>query len=148
MIMADHSLLPDDDPFRRVDAGTWTRGEQDAVLATDDREAIRRWAAERRADPATGEATRSGPATRDVQDGGTGLRFNFPGAALFRPIGWDEWFENFQARGLLFVYERETPGRPPGNRYRLVRKSAVDRSTEPVAGSRAPQAVGRRASEE
>jgi Protein of unknown function (DUF2934) len=29
-------------------------------------------------------------------DGGVGVRFNFPGAARFRPITWDEWFEHFE----------------------------------------------------
>ena len=59
----------------------------------------------------TGEATSSGPATVDVNDGGAGVRFNFPSAARFRPISWEEWFGNFDAYGLTFVYEEEVADR-------------------------------------
>jgi len=61
-----------------------------------------------------------GPATVDVQDGGAGIRFNLPAAARYRPITWEEWFENFQRHDLLFVYEAAVEGRPPSARYRLV----------------------------
>ena len=33
------------------------------------------------------------------------MRFNFPGAALFRPIAWDEWFAHFDRHDLRFVFE-------------------------------------------
>jgi hypothetical protein len=79
------------------------------TLATRDRAEIRRWAAQHRAEPATGEATASGPAVRDVNDLGAGIRFNFPGFAALRPITWDEWFDNFDRHDLLFVYEEEDP---------------------------------------
>jgi hypothetical protein len=72
---------------------------------------IRAWAASHRAEPATGEASTSGPATISVNDGGAGVRFNFPGAGLFRPIPWDEWFESFDRDGLVFVYEEEVADR-------------------------------------
>jgi hypothetical protein len=68
---------------------------------------IQRWAATHNAEPATAEATPSGPAILDVNDGGAGIRFNFPGFARLRPISWDEWFENFDRYDLLFVYEAE-----------------------------------------
>ena len=74
---------------------------------TNDHEAIRRWAAEHRAEPATGEASASGPATIDVNDGGVGIRFNFPGFARFRPISWDEWFDHFDRHRLLFAFEEQ-----------------------------------------
>jgi hypothetical protein len=77
------------------------------AIATRDHEAIRRWGARHRAEPATGEATTSGPATIHVRDGGAGIRLNFPGAGRFRPITWDEWFENFERHYLTFVYEEE-----------------------------------------
>ena len=54
---------------------------------------------------------RVGPATVEVNDGGAGIRFNFPSAARFRPITWEEWFENFDANGLTFVYEEEVADR-------------------------------------
>jgi hypothetical protein len=81
------------------------------ALATRDHEVICRWAARHHAEPATGEATGSGPATVHLNDGGAGIRFNFPGAARFRPITWDEWFENFDRYGLTFVYEEEIADR-------------------------------------
>src|SRR5688500_15444035 len=92
-------------------------------VATRDRELITRWAARHQAAPATGEATGPGPATVDVNDGGAGIRFNFPGVGPFRQITWDEWFENFDRFGLTFVYE-ELPDNAatPGARYRLVKK--------------------------
>jgi hypothetical protein len=87
------------------------RSNQGRSLATKDHEVIRAWAARHRAEPATGEATASGPATISVNDGGAGVRFNFPGAGLFRPISWDEWFESFDRDGLVFVYEEEVADR-------------------------------------
>ena len=90
------------------------------VALTRDHEVIRRWAAERRAEPATGEATSSGPATSNVNDGGAGIRFNFPGMGTFRPIGWEEWLANFDHHECAFVYEDER-SRPVSNRYRIVK---------------------------
>jgi hypothetical protein len=84
----------------------------DSIVATDDPELIRQWAVRQGAGPATGEATESGPATVGVQDGGEGIRFNFPGAARFRPISWEEWFRNFHKYELLFVYRPETLTKP------------------------------------
>jgi hypothetical protein len=46
-----------------------------------------------------------------VADGGAGIRFNFPGMSRFRPIGWDEWLENFDRHGLVFVYEEDVADR-------------------------------------
>jgi hypothetical protein len=91
------------------------------VLSTRDHAVIQRWAAARQAEPATGEATTSGPATVDVKDGGAGVRFNFPGRGLFRPIPWEEWFENFDRHGLTFVYDNDVAGSAPSSRYRIVK---------------------------
>jgi hypothetical protein len=97
----------------------------DAVVgpvATRDRELIANWAARHQAEPATGEATLSGPATVDVHDGGAAIRFNFPGFGRFRPITWDEWFQDFDRHGLTFVYEESPdPAEAPSPRYRIVR---------------------------
>ena len=81
------------------------------AVTTRDPAEIRRWAAQHRAEPATGEASASGPATTQVTDGGTGLRFNFPGFAPFRGITWNEWFEHFDQHGLAFVYEEDVADR-------------------------------------
>ena len=98
-------LLANDDAFARLARQTSSERPGLRTQVTRDHEAIRRWAAEHGAEPATGEATRSGPAKIAVNDGGVGLRFNFPGFAPFRPIGWDEWFDHFDQHALLFVFE-------------------------------------------
>ncbi len=118
--MTRPSLLPDDDPVVRVDRISEPLQPAGTVVATEDHDLIREWAARHAAEPATGEATDSGPATIDIRDGGVGIRFNFPAAARFRPISWDEWFTNFSHYGLVFVYERDAPGQTPSGRYRLV----------------------------
>lgn len=124
-MMARRSGPPPEDPLRRSDLDGSTQASPAGVVATDDPDLIREWAARHRAEPATGETTPSGPATVDVRDEGAGIRFNFPGAAPFRPITWEEWFENFSRHDLMFVYERDVPGRPPSNRYRLVPKQQL-----------------------
>src|SRR5688572_594308 len=80
-------------------------------IATRDPEIVRAWARRHGAEPATGEATDSGPATIDVNDGGVGIRFNFPAFGRFRPISWDEWFAHLEQHQLIFVYEEEVPDR-------------------------------------
>ena len=90
------------------------------VVFTRDHEVIKRWAAERRAEPATGEKTSSGPATVDVKDGGAGIRLNFPGVSAFRPISWEEWLANFDFHQCAFVYDNDT-SKPASNRYRIVK---------------------------
>ena len=87
---------------------------------------IRAWASEVSAEPATGEATPSGPASvLKVADGGTGLRFNFPGVSPFRAISWDEWLDHFTSHDLTFVYDDAEPGRPTSARYRIVPASEL-----------------------
>jgi hypothetical protein len=90
------------------------------VVLTRNHELIKRWAADRQAEPATGEATRSGPATVSVNDGGAGIRFNFPGYGAFRPIDWDEWLANFDQHECAFVFD-EDQSKPLSNRYRIVK---------------------------
>ncbi len=114
------SLLPERKHIPDVKADTPV-DQSEKVLSTRDHAVIRKWAATRQAEPATGEATRSGPATVDVQDGGAGVRFNFPGQGLFRPIEWDEWFDNFDRHQCAFVYDNDEPGTRPSTRYRIVK---------------------------
>ncbi len=91
------------------------------VISTRDHELIREWARGLGAEPATGEATSSGPATAlKVVDGGTGLRFNFPGMSPFREISWAEWFDHFNSHDLTFVYDNAREGETPSARYRIV----------------------------
>jgi len=81
------------------------------ALATKDHDLIRQWAERHSAEPATGETTASGPGTVNVNDGGAGVRFNFPGFSRFRLIPWTEWFDNFDQHHLTFVYEQEVADR-------------------------------------
>ena len=99
-----------------------------AVLATRDPELIKEWARDLGAEPATGEETASGPAIAlSVSDGGTGLRFNFPGMSPFRGISWAEWFDHFSRYDLTFVYDNPHAGQPSSARYRIVATSALVR---------------------
>jgi hypothetical protein len=102
-------LFSEIDHLSATSAGASRAGPR--AIETRDHEVIRRWAARHHAEPATGEATASGPATVHLYDEGAGIRFNFPGAGRFRPISWDEWFEHFDRHQLTFAYEEETPDR-------------------------------------
>ena len=94
----------------------------DGTVATQDRALITSWAARHRADPATADVTRSGPGTVDVHDGASAIRFNFPGVGHFRPITWDDWFQDFERYGLTFIYEESSePAHGPSPRYRIVK---------------------------
>lgn len=123
--MNTRSLSMDGEPVRRVDRHTEGQQPPGSIVATDDNDLIMEWARQHSAEPATGEATASGPATIDVKDGGAGIRFNFPAAARFRPISWDEWFANFHQHQLLFVYERNDSAGTLSGRYRMVPKSRL-----------------------
>ena len=96
-----------------------------AVGATRDHQLIQRWAEQHQAQPATGEETASGAGTVHVNDGGAGIRFNFPAASRFRPIAWDEWFDNFETHELVFVYDRDTAGGNQSYRYKLVKMDTL-----------------------
>jgi hypothetical protein len=122
---SDSSLLPHDVPIVLLNADDENRRSEITTAATRDHELIRKWALRHQAEPATGERTSSGDATVTVTDGGAGIRFNFPAAGRFRPITWDEWFENFETHELVFVYERDTPGHSLNNRYRLAKFDAL-----------------------
>lgn len=125
-------------PQAPPDLATAPEGQTtDTIVGTRDHELIRGWADHHGAEPATGEATPSGPATVTVNDQGTGLRFNFPAAARFRPVEWDEWLAHFEQAQLVFVYEsgQALDGGAPssfgGAFYRLVR--AEDWGDRPLA---------------
>lgn len=118
--------------------------DRGALVATRDHEHVRAWADAHDATPATGLQTDSGSAAVDVHDGGAAIRFNFPAAAQFRPIAWDEWFAIFDRDGLVFVYEPQpTDGGAFGSRgafyYRLL---PADKWKGPLtnAGPSAPPA--------
>lgn len=113
-------LLPQQPKMQNIESvDSQVRGSTQVVF-TRDHELIKRWATERQAEPATGEATSSGPATVDVKDGGAGIRFNFPGTGSFRPITWEEWLANFDRHQCAFVYDNDS-ATPLSSRYRIVK---------------------------
>jgi hypothetical protein len=118
--MSEGPLLPEQNRIPDVRADTPVQPGS-KVVSTRDHEVIRQWASRRRAEPATGEATASGPATVDVKDGGAGIRFNFPGQGMFRPIAWEEWFQNFDQHECAFVFDQNAPDTASSNRYRIVK---------------------------
>lgn len=115
------SLFPDKFPIVLLTADNEERHHDVTVVATRDHELIQRWASRHQCQPATGEATASGSASTSINDGGAGIRFNFPAASRFRPISWEEWFGNFEEHELVFIYERDRPGTTPSYRYRLTK---------------------------
>jgi hypothetical protein len=124
----DDPLVPEPDRVTMV-----TRDEPPTpgatILATRDRVVICEWADLNCAEPATGEETASGPASAvKITDGGSGLRFNFPGVGPFRAISWDEWFDHFNRYDLTFVFDNPEMRRPPSARYRLVPTKDLARS--------------------
>src|SRR5215471_1401256 len=121
IMSVENPLLPDYVRVRHVTRDT-PRDAGDRVLATRDHALIKEWARLLAAEPATGEASASGAATSfTVNDGGSGLRFNFPGAGRFRAISWEEWLDHFNRHDLTFVFENAGWGAPPSGRYRIVR---------------------------
>ncbi|WAL62987.1 Rho termination factor N-terminal domain-containing protein [Amycolatopsis cynarae] len=83
-------------------------------LVTTNHDVIRGWAERRDAQPATVPGTEHG--------GRPGvLRFDFPGygGKDLQHIGWDEWFETFDQRGLNFIYQEERTDGTQSNFFRL-----------------------------
>jgi hypothetical protein len=118
----DHDpLLPRQKPLQVVNSD---QNKPQGPVATRDHEVIKQWARDHQAEPATGQATSSGPASSfSVQDGGAGIRFNFPGVSTFRQITWGEWLEHFDQHQLTFVYEEPSDNEPMSPRYRIVKTS-------------------------
>ena len=121
----DSPLLPANPPIVWLSADNEERHSEITTAATRDHALIQRWAAQHQAEPATGERTASGESTVSLNDGGAGIRFNFPAAGRFRPISWDEWFANFETHELVFVFDRDRPNVTPSGRYRLTTVDAL-----------------------
>jgi hypothetical protein len=75
--------------------------EEDRV--TIDHDAIRRWAEERAGYPATVAGTHPG------EEAGV-LRIGFDDEPDLDRIGWDEFFEKFEAKALAMRYRNEPEG--------------------------------------
>jgi hypothetical protein len=126
-VTIDDPLLPEPHRVKSVTRDE-PRDAETAVLATRDHAIIREWARLHEAEPATGEESASGPAsTMKIVDGGSGLRFNFPGVSRFREISWSEWFDHFNRHDLTFVYDNPATCHPPSARFRLVRTEDLRR---------------------
>jgi Rho termination factor, N-terminal domain len=82
-------------------------------LATTHHEVIKQWAEERNAVPATVEGTE--------HEGHLGvLRFDFGGDNQdLKHVGWDEWFETFDARRLNFIYQEQRSDGSQSNFFQL-----------------------------
>ena len=117
---SDEPLFPQQQKTKNVNRDD-PGGVEDLILATRDHAVIREWARVLCAEPATGVESPSGPATSmKVADGGSVLRFNFPGIGRFREISWTEWFDQFNRLDLTFVFENPGARTPPSARYRLI----------------------------
>ena len=129
--MEPKNSRPSLDRFTVLTSGTPAERAGLQVVTTRERAEIERWASAHSAQPATGESTASGPAVKTMNDTAAGIRFNFPGFAPFRAISWDEWFRNFEAHDLVFVYEEQQDGggnhaaadRSAPVRYRLIKQT-------------------------
>jgi hypothetical protein len=75
--------------------------------STTNHDEIRRWAEERGGKPATVGATAGGG-----DDAGI-LRIRFPGVGdddALEDISWDAFFDKFEEKRLVFLYQEETKG--------------------------------------
>lgn len=85
------------------------------TLATRNHDVIMRWAAERRAVPATVPGTE--------HEGRAGvLRMDFPGGSegRLKQIEWDRWFETFDARDLVMLFQERLSSGDQSNFLRFV----------------------------
>jgi hypothetical protein len=89
-------------------------------LATTHHEVIRQWADERDGTPATVPGTE--------HEGHLGvLRFDFgDDTEGLEHVGWDEWFETFDARGLNFIYQETRSDGSQSNFFRLENPNRED----------------------
>ncbi len=83
-------------------------------LATRNHDVIRQWAEERKAVPATVPGTEHGT-TLGV------LRFDFPGygGRSLQQVDWDQWFNSFDKRHLVFLYQEKLKNGNQSNFFKL-----------------------------
>ena len=95
--------------------------EHGKTLETRDHNAIKRWAEERGAKPATVAGTEHG-------DHLGVLRFDFPGygGQELKHVSWDEWLRTFKARDLTFIYQETTKDGKQSNFFRLTNPDRED----------------------
>ena len=80
----------------------------DSTLETTNHDEIRQWAESRNAKPS--------------QTGSSGIELNFPGYKEdgLKEISWDEWFKEFDDRGLKLLYQEKTADGEESNFHKLV----------------------------
>ncbi|HEU4683539.1 MAG TPA: hypothetical protein VFS39_03450 [Nitrospira sp.] len=83
-------------------------------LATRNHDVIRQWAGARRAVPTVAGNTKS-------SDGAGVLRMDFPGygGKRLKKIDWDEWFDTFDKRNLVFLYQEHKRDGSMSNFFKL-----------------------------
>ncbi len=85
---------------------------------TTDHDEIRHWVEEHDGTPAS---------VRDTADGDElgVLRIDFPGGAgddQLEHVGWDDWFEKFDAEGLAFLYQEQKADGSDSTFFKLVQR--------------------------
>jgi hypothetical protein len=85
------------------------------TLATRSHDVIRHWAKERGGVPATVQ-------TAATKDRPRVLRIDFPGFATnrrLREVNWDDWFQTFDDRKLVFLFQQQKKSGETSNFFRL-----------------------------
>lgn len=128
--MDDRNLTREDEEFLRkhgdklsdsVKSAKWTHSPDEGAdrdgqtLATRSHVVIRTWAEERGAKPATA------PGSEHDEHVGV-LRFDFPdyGGDGLEHVGWADWFEAFDQRELVFLYQERKSDGQQSNFFQLV----------------------------
>lgn len=84
------------------------------TLATRDHDVIRRWAADREARPATVIGTEHGKRAGVLR-----FAFNGQDSKRLQAIDWDEWFDTFDGRDLVFLYQEHLRSGNQSNFFRF-----------------------------
>lgn len=122
-VMSDREFL---DAYKEklgasIERATWIgsveehEGHQGETLATRNHEVIQQWAKDRGANPATVPGTE--------HDGRPGvLRFEFPGGqkGRLKEVEWDRWFETFDTRDLVMLFQERLSNGSRSNFFRFI----------------------------
>ncbi len=103
---------------------------------TIDHDEIRRWASERGAQPATVACPGTEGGEEKIDELGM-LHLDVPGfdsQQAMQPIGWDEWFQQFEEHKLALLYQEQIPGGELSNFNKLVTRAKVEKVEEAVGG--------------
>jgi hypothetical protein len=72
------------------------------LLVTRSHEVIRKWADQRCAEPAIGKGV-----SRDEDSQVLRFRFESGGSRVLKEVPWEEWFEIFDLRRLVFIFRED-----------------------------------------